>query len=173
MSATLSSLIRYIVASLALFIAMTSSGAHYGTIPVPTATDGPTLHVSNHAPLCPQGSTHCIETTDATRAYPVADGDHVTIDWTNQPQLLGGVIEVGHLYLPLDATANSNPSTPITLTVQLPPNRIHNALLVEYGGTSHHVPLPANTWQPITLYNPHERTIYVRLDDPTVGPPPN
>jgi len=173
MCAARSSLIRRSVVLPALFIAMFAAGAHYGTAPAPTTTDGPTLRVSNHAPLCPPSSTHCIETTGATHAYPVADGDHVTIDWTNQPQLLGGVIEVGHLYLPLDATANGNAATPITLTVQLPADGRRGTLLVEYGGTSHHVPLPPNTWQPITLYNPNERTIYVRLDDSTVSSGPN
>jgi len=113
--------------------------------------------------LCPASSAHCAETTGAIRAYPVADGDRITIDWTNEQQLLGGVIELGHLYLPLDAT-NRYASTPITLTLQMPNERDRAQLIVEYGGTSHHLPLPLNEWQSITVYNPTERTIYVRLD---------
>ena len=128
------------------------------------------LRISDHAPLCSSSSEHCIETTGATRAYPVADGDHVTIDWTNQPQLLEGVVELGHVYLPLEATANAYASTPITLTVQIPGDRGRVQLIVEYAGTGHHVPLPVNGWQPITVYNPNERTIYVRVDDAAVPP---
>jgi hypothetical protein len=37
---------------------------------------------------------------------------------------------------------------------------------VEYAGTRHHVPLPPGTWQPVTLYNPDERIIYLRLELP-------
>ena len=146
------------------FAAASAWGAHYGTTPITPATNGPTLRISDRAPLCPETSAQCIETNGATQTYPVADGDRITIDWTNQPQLLGGVIELGHLYLPLDS-ASAYASTPITLTVQIPAAHDRAQLIVEYGGTSHHVPLPTNAWQSIGVYNPTERTIYVRLDD--------
>ena len=145
------------------FVVASAWGAHYGTTPIVAETNVPTLRISNRGPLCPEDSAHCTETTGATRAYPVADGDRITIDWTSQPQLLGGVIELGHLYLPLDGTI-SYTATPITLTLQMPDDRARTQLIVEYGGTSHHVPLRTNVWQSITVYNPNERTIYVRLD---------
>jgi hypothetical protein len=44
-------------------------------------------------------------------------------------------------------------------------------VIVEYAGTRHHVPLTTGVWQPITLYNPDERTLYVLFQPPQ--PPPN
>jgi hypothetical protein len=140
-------------------------GAHFGTGPVVPATVAATLRISDHAPLCSANAANCVETTGAMRSYPVVDGDRVTIDWTNQPQLLDGVVEIGHLYLPLGATTNSDASTPITLTLQIPNDHDHTQLIVEYAGTSHHVPIPPNSWHPVIVYNPSERVLYVRLDD--------
>ncbi len=42
------------------------------------------------------------ETTGAVRAYPVADGDRITLNWSNDPDQVDGLIHLGKLYLPLD-----------------------------------------------------------------------
>jgi hypothetical protein len=158
---------------IALFLCIAThdaKAAHYGTVLAPTPSSAPTLRISDHPPLCSEPSVNCIETTGATHTYPVADGDHVTIEWTNQPQPIGGVIELGRLYLPLDSTANAYTPTPITLLMQMPADGPAQ-VVVEYAATSHHVPLPPHTWQSITVYNPNERVIYVRLDTPPIAPP--
>jgi hypothetical protein len=122
------------------------------------------LTISEHAPMCTRPAPACVETTSATRAYPVSDGDNITIDWTGQPALLDGTIEVGHLYLPL-GIASSAPVTPVTLVLELRSASSASAVVV-YGGTSHHVPLQLHTWQRVTIYNPDERSLYLRLDPP-------
>ncbi len=53
----------------------------------------------------------------------------------------------------------------MTLEIDLPTDTAAT-VVVEYAGTRHHVPLAPRAWQPITLYNPDERIIYLRLDLP-------
>jgi hypothetical protein len=110
-----------------------------------------------------------VETTGAVRAYPVADGDRITLNWSNDPDQLDGVIHLGKLYLPLGGDA-WNSTSPVTLELVLPTDAAP-AVIVDYAGTRHHVPLAPGAWQPITIYNPDERSIYLRLELPRHTPP--
>jgi hypothetical protein len=145
-------------------------GAHYGTSPESPPMTSATLSVSDQPSLCPSTSTNCVETTGAARGYPVVDGDRITLNWSNNPDQVDGVIHLGTLYLPL-GTGTWNSNSPVTLHVELPSDATP-AVVVEYAGTRHHVPLAPGTWQPITIYNPDERYIYLRLELPR-HPPPN
>ncbi len=93
----------------------------------------------------------------------------MTLGWTNRPDQLEGTIEIGHLYLPL-AAADVGAATPVTLQVELPEDSETAVIAVDYAGTRHRVTFARHTWQPITLYNPNARVIYVRVDDPRDRP---
>lgn len=147
----------------------TAVASHYGTSPEPPEATSATLSVSDKPSLCPPPSANCVETTGAARAYTVADGDHITLDWSSDPNQVDGVIHVGKLYLPLDS-GTWNSTSPVTLEVELPKDS-SPAVVVEYAGTRHHVPMAVNAWQPVTIYNPDERTIYLRLELPRHTPP--
>jgi hypothetical protein len=156
------------------FCAAAASGAafaaHYGTSPPTAAATSLVLSISDQPSLCAASTGNCIETTGAVRAYPVADGDRITLYWSNDPDQVDGLIHLGKLYLPLDATTSGS-IAPVTLEIDLPTDTAAT-VVVEYAGTRHHVPLAPRAWQPITLYNPDERIIYLRLDLPG-RPPPN
>ena len=150
----------------AAFIACSlAQAAHYGTLPAPNETSAtPTLSISSNPPACADGGPNCIGTAPDAQAYPVADGDRITLQWTNDAAVTYGVIRLGRLYLPL-SEATGVAITPVTLQIEL---RKHAArVVVEYSGTSHHVPLTPDVWQPLHVYNPDERILYVRLDLPT------
>jgi hypothetical protein len=100
----------------------------------------------------------------------VADGDRITLYWSNDPDQVDGLIHLGKLYLPL-GTEMSSSIAPVTLEIDLPSDTTAT-VVVEYAGTRHHVPLAPAAWQPVTLYNPEERIIYLRLDLPPL-PRPN
>lgn len=128
------------------------------------------LSITDQPSLCASSKGHCVETTGATRAYPVADGDRVTLYWSNDPNQVDGVIHLGKLFLPINTDLSAS-ILPVTLEVVMPTGTAAT-VIVEYAGTRHHVPLTTGAWQPITLYNPDERTLYV-LFSPAPQPPPN
>lgn len=122
--------------------------------------------------MCTDPKPNCIETTDATHAYPVANGDRITLHWSNDAEATDGVIRLGNLYLPLlNATRNS--VAPISLEIELPTSNHSAQIVVEYSGTHHHVPLTPGTWQPLSIYNPSEQVVYLRLDLPATPSPQN
>lgn len=145
-------------------------GAHYGTTPAAPAINSAMLSISDQPSLCGSSKGNCIETTGATRAYPVTDGDRITLFWSSDPNQVDGVIHLGKLFLPISAQSSTS-IAPVTLEVDMPTG-IAATVIVEYAGTRHHVPLTTGAWQPITLYNPDERTLYVLLQ-PAPQPPPN
>ena len=105
------------------------------------------------------------------RAYPVRTAIGSRCIWSNDPDQVDGLIRLGKLYLPLDATTSVS-IAPVTLEIDLPTDTAAT-VVVEYAGTRHHVPLaPARMADRYTLYNPDERIIYLRLDLPR-RPPPN
>jgi hypothetical protein len=162
---------------LALFAALSVAalnipalGAHYGTEPPPPPINSAMLRITDQPSLCASSKRDCIETTGATRAYPVADGDRITLFWSSDPNEVDGVIHLGKLFLPLN-TRSSTSIAPVTLEVDMPTGTAAT-VTVEYAGTRHHAPLTTGVWQPITLYNPDERTLYV-LFQPAPQPPQN
>jgi hypothetical protein len=146
--------------------------AQYGTAPIQATPTSPTLSISDHLPLCTDAKARCIETKSAVRAYPVANGDRITLHWSNDSSATYGVIRLGQLYLPL-SEATSAPVTPVTLEVELPDSNHTAQVIVDYSGTRHHVPLTPGVWQPLSIYNPDEQIVYVRFDLPLASPPPN
>lgn len=146
--------------------------AHYGTSPAEPASTSPTLTISDHVPLCTNPKSKCIETSGAVRAYPVADGDRITLNWTNDAEVTDGIIRLGNLYLPLDGTMN-RPATPVTMEVELPTLDHTAQVIVEYSGTRHHVPLSTGTWQKVSIYNPNQQILYLRFDLPAATASPN
>lgn len=146
--------------------------AHYGTSPAEPVPTSPTLTISDHITLCTNPTSQCTETTGAVRAYPVADGDRITLNWTNDAEAIDGIIRFGNLYLPLN-TAIGGPATPVTMEVELPKSDRTAQVIVEYSGTRHHVPLSPGTWQKISIYNPNEQNLYLRFDLPEATAPPN
>jgi hypothetical protein len=145
-------------------------GAHYGTEPPVPPINSAMLSLTDQPSLCASSKGHCVETTGSTRAYPVADGDRITLFWSSDPDEVDGVIHLGKLFLPL-YTQSSTSVAPVTIEVDMPTGTAAT-VIVEYAGTRHHVPLTTGVWQPITLYNPDERTLYV-LFQPPPQPPPN
>ena len=145
--------------------------AHYGTSSPQVATS-PTLSISDHLPMCTDPSARCIETTSAVRAFPVASGDRITLNWTNGPEATDGVIRLGNLFLPLSEATGSSVG-PVSLEVELPTEDHTAQVIVEYSGTRHHVPLTPGTWQPLSIYNPNEQTLYLRLDLSNAPKPAN
>ena len=152
--------------------AVAGHSAHYGTAPTEPASNSATLTISDHAPLCanPQGT--CIETSGAVRAYPVANGDRITLNWTNDAQVTDGIIRFGNLYLPLSGATNGS-VTPVTIEVESAASGGEAQVIVEYSGTRHHVPLSIGIWQKVSIYNPNEQTLYLRFDLPGATASPN
>ncbi len=144
--------------------------AHYGTLPPTAPTSSPTLSVSDHRPLCASAKGTCVETTGAVHAYPVSSGDRITLRWSNDPNQIDGVIHIGNLYLPMATDAEASVS-PVTLEMHFPTSDGGATVAVEYAGTRHHVPLTPGEWQPISIYDPDERIMYVRFELPGPKPP--
>jgi hypothetical protein len=157
--------IHAVIVAAAFIACSLAQAAHYGTLPAPSETSTtPSLSISSNLPACADGGPNCIGTAPDAQAYPVADGDRITLQWTNDAAVTYGVIRLGRLYLPL-SEATGVAITPVTLQIEL--GKHATQVLVEYSGTSHHVPLTPNVWQPLRIYNPEERILYVRLDLPT------
>ena len=150
-------------------LAVAALGAHYGTAPPALPSTSATLSISDHPSLCASSKGNCVETTGATRAYPVSDGDRITLYWSNDPDEIDGVIHLGKLFLPL-ASETSVSIAPVTLEVDMTADTTAT-VIVEYAGTRHHVPLTPGAWQPITLYNPDQRILYLLLEPPRRLPP--
>ena len=91
----------------------------------------------------------------------MADGDRITLYWSSDPNQVDGVIHLGKLFLPLN-TESSTSIAPVTLEIDMPTSTAAT-VTVEYARTRHHVPLATGAWQPITFYNPDERTLYLLL----------
>ena len=161
-----------LISGVALLSATTGHAAHYGTLPAEPVSSSATLTISDHAPACTNLQAKCIETSGAERAYPVADGDRITLNWTNDAEVTDGIIRFGNLYLPLDGAMN-RPATPVTIEVELAASKTPPQILVEYSGTRRHVPLTPGTWQKVSIYNPDEQVLYVRLDLPRETASPN
>ncbi len=148
----------------------TASAAHYGTSPPTAPASTPTLSVSDHRPLCVSSKGTCVETTGTVRAYPVASGDRITLRWSSDPNEIDGVIKIGNLYLPMGTDTDASVS-PVTLEIHFSTSDGGATAAVEYAGTRHHVPLTPGEWQPISIYDPDVRIVYVRLELPGLNPP--
>ena len=111
-------------------------GAHYGTEPAVPPINSAMLSLTDQPSLCASSKGHCVETTGATRAYPVADGDRITLFWSSDPDEVDGVIHLGKLFLPLN-TQSSTSVAPVTLEVDMPTGTAAT-VIVEYAGTRHH-----------------------------------
>ena len=151
--------------TMTLSVADLALAAHYSTRPALTPPLTPTLSITDHPPRCIDSKAMCRETSGTVSSFPVADGDQITLDWTSDAQQLNGLIRLGHLYLPLDGQTRP-PNGGVTLEIVLPGADAIPQVIVGYGGTRHHVPLQTGTWQALSIYDPDERTIFLRLDRP-------
>jgi hypothetical protein len=155
--------LRTLISGAALLCAGAGHAAHYGTLPVEPAPTSAMFTISDHAPLCTNPDARCIETSGAERAYPVADGDRITLNWTNDAEIADGIIRFGNLYLPLNGATNGS-ATPVTMEIELAASNPPAQVIVEYGGTRHHVPLTPGAWQKVSVYNPNEQVLYLRFE---------
>jgi hypothetical protein len=149
--------------SVTLSIVDLAHAAHYGTQPATDPPLAPTLSITDHPPRCIDSKVMCRETSGNVRAFTVADGDRIALDWTNDTQELHGLIRLRHLYLPLDGLARP-PDGAVTLEIVLPGGGAIPQVVVSYAGTRHHVPLQPGAWQALSIYDPDERVIYLRFD---------
>jgi hypothetical protein len=164
--------IRTLISGVAFLCAAAVHAAHYGTLPVAPASTSATLTISDHAPACTDPRANCIETSGAVRAYPVANGDRITLNWTNDTEIADGIIRFGNLYLPLSGATNGS-ATPVTVELELANSNPPVQVIVEYSGTRHHVPLTPGAWQRISIYNPNEQVLYLRFEPPRATASPN